>query len=454
MQNTLRALLLLSGVILASTAFRSQQTVRIASMILLKNATLIDGNGGPATANTDLLIQDNLITAVGRNLRATGAQVIDLTGKTVMPSLISTHVHVGTLKGTTTSGANYTRDNILNQLRKYETYGVTTIQVMGTDRPMLFDSGLRDSSQAGQLPGARLFSAGYGFGTPQGGPPAEMGMDQVFRPVSAAEVPAEIDSLSGLKPSLVKMWIDDFGGRYKKMDPTVYKTIITQAHQHNLRVAAHVYYLSDARELAAGGLDLFAHSIRDSIVDDALLQQMKTKGMAYIPTLSLDEFAYVYARKPEWINDAFFKASLEPGAYEMITSEKYQNDLKNAPNYAKNIRAFETALQNLKKIHAAGILVALGTDSGASAVRAQGFSEHLELQLMVEAGLTPLQAITAATRNAAQLLKIDKAYGTLEKGKVADLIILGGNPVKDIKNTRKIEAVYKAGRLVSKGPVE
>ncbi len=454
MQKTLRCFFLLSGVVVILAAFRYGHTATVANMILLKNATLIDGNGGAPLEHTDLLIQDNLIAAVGPNLRAAGAQEIDLSGKTVMPSLISAHVHIGTLKGTATTGANYTRDNILRQLKKYETYGVNTIQVMGTDRPMLFQTGLRDSSLAGQLPGARLFSAGYGFGTPQGGPPVEMGMDQVFRPASAADVPAEMDTLAKLHPSVVKMWIDDFGGRFKKMDPAIYKTIIMQAHRHGLRVAAHVYYLSDARQLVADGLDLFAHSIRDSVIDDGLVQQMKAKGMAYIPTLSLDEFSYIYARKPEWIDDAFFKASLEPGVYEMITSEKYQNDLKNSPAYAKNVKAFETALQNLKKIHAAGILVALGTDSGATPVRAQGFSEHLELQLMVQAGLTPLQAITAATRNSAQVLKIGKNYGTLEKGKSADLLILSANPDQDIRNTRKIEAVYKAGKRVSKGPLE
>ncbi|HEY4937220.1 MAG TPA: amidohydrolase family protein, partial [Puia sp.] len=196
------------------------------------------------------------------------------------------------------------------------------------------------------------------------------------------------------------------------------------------------------------------HSIRDSVIDDALVQEMKDKHVSYIPTLSLDEFAYIYARKPDWINDAFFKASLEPGVYEMISSEKYQNDLKNAPSYARNVHAFETALKNLKKLYDAGILISLGTDSGAMPIRAQGFSEHLELELMVQAGLTPLQALTVATRNASILLKINKNYGTLEKGKVADFIILDDNPVNDIKNTRKIIAVYKAGKKVSEGPLK
>ncbi len=137
----------------------------------------------------------------------------------------------------------------------------------------------------------------------------------------------------------------------------------------------------------------------------------------------------------------------------MITTEKYQTDLKNAPNYAFNIKAFETAKQNLLRLFKAGVLIAMGTDSGATPIRAQGFSEHLELQLMTEAGLSPLEAITVATKNAATALKIQQQYGTLEPGKVADLIILNSDPVKDIKNTRQIFAVYKDGKEVSKGPL-
>jgi imidazolonepropionase-like amidohydrolase len=215
-----------------------------------------------------------------------------------------------------------------------------------------------------------------------------------------------------------------------------------------MRVAAHVYYLSDARDLVSNDVDILAHSIRDSLVDDAFLAGMKTRHVIYIPTLSLDEFAYIYAREAEWINDPFFKASLEPGVYEMITSEKYRNDLKNSPVYTRNIKGFNMAVANLRKIFDAGILVALGTDSGAMPVRTQGFSEHLEMELMTQAGLTPLQSISVATKNAADALKINQHYGIIEKGKVADLLILNGDPSKEIKNTRNINAVYKAGKKV------
>lgn len=421
---------------------------------LYTHVTLIDGKGGKPQENTDILVKGNTIAAIGKNLKAGGARVVDLKGKTVIPGLISDHVHVGLIHGPDDHTNPYTRDKIVSQLKKYESYGVTNIMVMGTDRPLMFDQGIRDSSVAELLPGTRLHSAGYGFGMPEGAPPVEMGMINVFRPSSPVQVPAAFDTLVKVKPDMIKMWIDDFGGKYKaKMPAAMSAAIISEAHKRGLRAAAHVFYLSDARQLVNQGLDIIAHSIRDSVIDDALLQQMKARNVVYIPTLSLDEYAYIYARKPDWINDPFFKVSLEPGVYELITSEKYQNDLKNSPAYAKNMAAYNIALKNLKRIYDAGILVCLGTDSGAMMLRAQGFSEHLELELMVQAGLTPMQALTVATKNSSEMLRVDQQFGTLEKGKVADFIILNANPASNIKNTRSISAVYKSGKEVSKGPL-
>ncbi len=440
-------------ILLASTLFIASTDIKPpTTAVLLRNATVIDGNGGAPMEYTDVLIQGDTIAAIGRNLPA-GVPVLNLTGKTIMPALISAHVHVGTLKDTTTKPENYTRANILRQLKRYADYGVGNILVMGTDRPMLFTNGLRDSSESGKLPGARLHSAGYGFGVPQGGPPASFGMDQLYRPNSAAEVPAQMEALAKLHPTVVKMWVDDFGKKLPKMDPAISKAIITEAHRHGIRVASHLYYLDDAKRLVNDGIDMIAHSIRDKDIDEDLLKAMKARNVTYIPTLSLDEYAYIYARFPSWIDDAFFKASLEPGVLAMISSQTYQLKIKTSPDYAKNMAAFETALRNLKRIYAAGILVALGTDSGAQPIRTQGFSEHLELELMVQAGLTPLQAITVGTKNAARALRINKWYGTIEKGKTADLIILNSNPVINIKNTRSILSVYKSGKEVSKGPL-
>lgn len=419
--------------------------------VLLQHVTLLDGTEKKPQENVDVLISNGKIEKIGKGLKSSGAQVQDLKGKTIMPALISAHVHVGAFEGTVTGPQVYTRANILRQLKKYQDYGITTILSLGTDKPLIFE-GLRDSSQVGLLPGARLFSAGYGFKIPHKGGSFEK--DLTYYPNNPEEVRQQMESLAKLRPTAVKMWVDDFGGGSPKLSPPVSTRIIQEAHRHNLQAAAHLYYVSDAHTLVDADLDLIAHSIRDKEVDDVLLQKMKKKGTIYIPTLSLDEYAYIYARQPEWVNDEFFKASLDPDVYEMITSKSYQDNIKNSKSYDRNVKAFQMALINLKRISDAGVTIALGTDSGAFPVRTQGFSEHLELELMVQAGLSPLQAITAATKNAAKAMKIEKELGTLEAGKTADFLVLSANPATDIKNTRKIESVWKAGKLVSRGPLK
>ncbi|WP_106595158.1 amidohydrolase family protein [Dyadobacter jiangsuensis] len=419
--------------------------------VLLKNATVIDGTGAAPRPQTDILITDGQIAAIQKGIKTQGARELDLSGKTVMPSLICAHAHVGTLKGTTSSADNYTRENLLRHLKKYENYGVSAVLAMGTDRPLIFN-GFIDSTQAGLLPGARLYSAGYGFNTPDPNPGSWMNL--LLRPNAPEDVPAMMEKLAAVKPAVVKIWVDDHGGNAQKMKPEIYQAIIREAHKRNIRVAAHLFYVEDARKLTEAGIDIIAHSIRDKEVDQDLLTKMKQKNVTYIPTLSLDEYQFVYAGNPDWINDAFFKASLEPGVFEMITDKTYAEKIRNSPDYPRNMSAFKTAMVNLKKIHDAGIRVALGTDSGAFPVRTQGFTEHLEMELMVKAGLTPAQAITISTRNAAAALHIDREKGTLEKGKKADFLILSANPFDDIRNTRKIESVWKEGKEVSKGPLK
>jgi imidazolonepropionase-like amidohydrolase len=441
--RSLSALLLISlhGMVSAQTEER----------ILLKNVTVIDGTGALPEHGTDVLISGQRILKVQPNIQDQSARNVDLTGKTMMPSLICAHAHVGTLKGKTSAAENYTRENILRQLQKYQDYGVSAILALGTDRPLIFENGLRDSTVAGLLPGARLYSAGYGFNTPDKSPGSWMNL--LKRPEAVEDVKPMMDELAKLKPTAIKIWVDDHGGNAQKMKPEIYKAIISEAHRHGIRVAAHLYYKEDAQRLVEAGLDIIAHSIRDQVADDALLTLMRKKGVIYIPTLSLDTYNYIYGEQPEWIGDPFFQSSLEPGVLEMISKTDYRSKVRYSPDYEKSKAASATARLNLKKMSNAGILIALGTDSGAFPIRTQGFTEHLEMELMVQAGLTPMQAITISTKNAARALKIDGDYGTIEKGKVADFIILNASPQNDIRNTRKIASVWKAGKLVSDGPV-
>lgn len=415
--------------------------------ILLQHVTIINGNNNGVLNDMDVLIEDGKFKAIGKKLKHSNTEKKDMTGKTLMPVLISAHSHTGSIIGTQSNAANYTRENLLRHLKRFEQYGVGALLCLGTDRPLIFN-GFRDSSVAGLLPGARMYSAGFGFGMPGNPPSAAFGINHMFTSGNDPEIAKQIDILAKLKPSFVKIWVDDFGGSNQKMPQDIYTSIIKEANKHGLKVASHVYYLEDAHKLIDAGVSVLAHSIRDKEVDNALLKKMKEKNVTYIPTLTREIFEFIYAEQPEWINDDFFKRSLDAGVYEMLTSVEYVNNIKNSAGYARNKKGLEIALKNLKKMYDAGIIVVMGTDSGATPARAEGFAEHLELELMVKTGLSPMQVITVSTKNAAKFLGCDKDYGTIEVGKKADFIILSESPEKNILNTHKIASVWKNGEEV------
>jgi imidazolonepropionase-like amidohydrolase len=431
--------------VMCISAFAQQQTV-------LTNVTVIDGTGRPSLQNRTVVIEGDRIQSIasGHEHTRPSATVIDLHGQTIMPLIINTHGHLGLTKGTTQSQENQTDDNLRHQLLRYEEYGVGAVLSMGTDGKRFAE--IREESRGGVLSGADVYTAGIGFGEKDGVPPGTMGFTDVFRPETPAEARKEVAQQAPQKPDFIKVWVDDFWGQYPKMPPEIYGAIIDEAHKHGLRVAAHVYHLQDARSLVADGVDVLAHSIRDADVDDRLIAEMKKHHVAYIPTLSLDDFAFEYGDSPNWVNDPFFLAALDPGVLEMITSPEYKAKVQANKVTAQEQAALPQAMRNLKKLYDAGVLVSLGTDSGATVIRVQGYAEHMELALMVQAGLTPLQAITVATSNAAKLLHIANQCGTLETGKKANFIVLEKDPSQDIHNTQTIRAVWKNGKKINDGP--
>lgn len=418
--------------------------------VILKNVSVINGSGRPVQKNVNVLIKDGKILSISEKVADVKATAIDFSGKTIMPLLTNVHAHLGMSKGATVTAGNFNREHIAKELGRYLAYGVGTVVSMGTDKEIIFS--IRDDSRSGKLPGATVYTAGYGFRPPLGDRPQETAMEKLYRPATPEEAIRNVKELATMKPDMLKIWVDDMGGSTEKIKPEVYRAIISEAHKHGIRVAAHLFYLEDAHLLLDAGVDIFAHSVRDKEVDDALIAKMKSKGTVYIPTLTRDAYEFYYATDRPWINEPFFKASLEPGVFDMITDDDYKKRIASGSRYQNNQDAFAMALKNLKKLYDGGVLVALGTDSGATPVRAQGFSEHLELQLMVESGLTPLQAITVATRNACNVLKLQD-QGTLTPGKSADFIVLNSDPSQDINNTREIEAVWKNGLKVSDGPL-
>ncbi|SDH54685.1 amidohydrolase family protein [Chitinophaga filiformis] len=409
---------------------------------ILKDITLIDGSGAEPRSHVSLVVTEDTIAAIlpaGTNYPVKGAEEIDGQGMTVMPLLVNAHAHVGLLKGTTIAAANYTPENVNRHLMQYLEYGVGTILSLGTDQASAFI--FQDASRIGMLPGASFYTAGYGFGAPKGVPPVAFG-PSILRPVNADQALQDMRRLATLKPDFVKIWVDG----EPRMLPEIYHAIITEAHAHNIKVAAHVYYLEDARKLVDAGVDVLAHSIRDQEVDDSLIIAMKQKNVCYIPTLCIEEFGFAYATLPGWFADPFFLRSLEPGVEDMLKSDDYRKQQESERE--RKIKSLQIASRNLHKMDSAGIKIVMGTDSGAQPVRAIGFSEHMELQLMTEAGIPPLKVIKYATYNGAAMLGIEGRTGSLLPGKKADFMVLDADPLQDIRATRSIKAIYKNGKQI------
>jgi len=442
-------LMVLSGVIGAGVSLAQQTSARV---VLLRDVRLIDGTGSLPREHISLLLRDGRIAAVGAADMAvpTGATVVELHGKTVIPGLISAHSHLGLMIDNVESSATaYTRENVTTQLKQFEQYGVTTIMSLGVNRDLVYE--LREEQRAGRLGGATIYTAGRGIGVPGGAPGLPAAADQIYRPKSVNEAREDVDELAAHHADIVKIWVDKQHGTAPEMSPEMYRAVIDEAHGKHLRVAAHEYALEDAKRLVADGVDVLAHSVRDEVVDDAFVQAMKRRGVWYVPTFTVDESLFIYADRPEFMQSEFFRQAAGHLLMAKLDAPDYPKKINDDPQTMQHRKDFAIGQQNLKKLFDAGVNVGFGTDSGALPGRIPGFAEHRELELMVRAGLTPMQAITAATGENAKLLH-SSDRGTIAVGKRADLVVLDANPLIDIRNTRKIVSVYHDGQNVTNLP--
>jgi imidazolonepropionase-like amidohydrolase len=423
--------------------------------VALIGARLIDGTGEPPLENSALVIQGETLSAVGPGDSVKfpdDTAVIDCHGQTIIPGLISDHSHVGLVDGISVKPENYNQQNILRQLKQYEAYGVTSVTALGFNGSLFYQ--LRDEQHAGKSPGADLFGAFRGIGTPLGAPPAAMipaGPDQLYRPETPEEARTAVREIVAGHPDLVKIWVDDLLGTSPKMKPEIYQAVIDEAHRAGCRVAAHIYYLADAKAVLRAGVDIIAHGVRDQPVDAEFINEMKARSTWYIATINLDECSYIFAEQPDWTKEPFFQNALQPALKAQLSDPAYLEKTLKSPRVPIFKKAVATNQANVKALYDAGVKVAFGTDSGAIPPRIPGFAEHRELQLMVGSGLTPLQAINCATSRAAALLGLTDR-GELKPGKLADFIVLTANPLDDISNTEKITAVWHRGKKVA-GPV-
>lgn len=417
-----------------------------AQTLVVQHARLIDGNGGAPIEDSALVVVDGRITYAGPFAGVTvpdGAEVLNMQGKTIVPGIINGHGHVGLTKNLAQDQANYTRANVIRNLQIYASYGVTTTTSMGTDLDAIID--YRDQRNRGEFDGARVLAAVHGFTAIEGYPTRVPGVKGVAYEVATPEQARQlVDKLADQGANLIKMWVDTHHGAYPKLSPEIRTAIIQEANLRGLVSFAHVYELDDAKQLAAAGINILGHSVRDAEVDDELISLMLKNNVTYIPTVSREIATYAYGTGAPWANDAYFTRSLTE-AEKTALATTFKASQQDPELQRQGKLDYEMAKRNARIMHDAGVRIGLGPDTGPPG-RFAGYFEHLEAEELVDDGLTPMEVIVAWSKTNSEALKIDDDFGTLAPGKVADFLILNANPLDDIHNARAIHRVYMGGK--------
>ena len=392
-------------------------------------ATIIDGTDAAPLEDGVIVVTDGRIQTVGPRSDVTlpqEAEVIDVAGKYIMPGLINAHGHVGATIGLNGNGG-YTRANLLRQLSLYARYGVTAVNSLGGDFGQGFR--LRDEQFNSDLNRARIYVAG-----------------SVVVGDSEEAIRNEVNRNADVGANFIKVRVDDNLGTTQKISRPLFEALVDQAHRRRLPVAVHLYYLDDAKFMLRTEADIIAHSVRDLPVDSEFIDMMMASDTCYIPTLTREVSTYVYESIPDFFEDPYFLKEVEPAILEQLSSPERMSQVAGSRSAQTYKAQLPTAMDNVGTLHGQGIRIAMGTDTGPPA-RFQGYFEHMEMHMMVDAGLSPHDAIRASTGVAADCIGMGD-IGTLEPGKWGDFSILTEDPVADIRNSQSIESVYIAGNLV------
>jgi len=403
-------------------------------VLALKNVRLIDGTGHDPSGNMAIIIDGNCIKKVGLvTSYSDNTNVVDLRGLTVMPGLIDCHLHLGGLtidqpgkaigKVSFIDMASFFWDYLRNYAHRRRLAienGVTTIRSAGDHYPHIIK--LRDKIAAGKLSGPRIFAPGPIITAPGGHPAGTIYKGNRYIVENAVRQIADVNTAREEIRRLVEGGVDCIKAIYSDINPVdithkvprlsidVLEALADETHRHNLRLMVHTGTPQESMDAIRAGADSIEHGILPGAnsfdFNDDLIKMMLDKGIFFVPTLSI-----------AWANK---------NAYPAV---------------------FTGLKRTFKKLHGAGVNIAAGTDSGTPGV-VIGKGLHKELEIMVEAGISPMEAIIAATRNAADNVAKASELGTIESGKLADVIAVSGDPLKDIRNTREIKLVMREGEIL------
>lgn len=444
---------------------RAQQTSTQDNdnVIAIVGATVVDGTGTEAAVQT-VVIRGERIAAMGKDAEIPqGARIIHAEGKTLLPGLFDLHTH---LPYATASGV---APDWPKNLKAYLYCGVTSVNDFGTYGETF--EPMRRLIASGQVEAPRLMLAAR-FTTPDGHG-AEGGRSDIFslEVLTPREARAAVRQVLPYKPDAIKVFTD--GWRYgaapdmTSMDEATLAALVDEAHKNNLKVLTHTVTLARAKIAARAGVDALAHGVGDAEVDLELIELMKQHGTTYVPTMAVYEPRGSAILSPilAAVLDPAVRAAIKPALTPPVTGDEKANQASIAtaeatesgaanPARAAEIRRLRDQrwrfmVHNVGALHKAGIRVATGTDAGVTGTH-HGWATLRELELLVKGGLTPLEAITAATGASAKTMHVEDSRGTIAAGKLADLVLIGGTPHRDINDIEKVERVFLGGREIDR----
>ena len=417
---------------------------------LFDQLRVITGDGS-VLENAAVLLQGDTIVAVGASA---GMDIpadttrISLAGKTLLPALIDAHAHLG-YEGTSSWGAqNYTRENLLAQLNRYAWYGFGAVFSAGSD-PDALALEIQRQQAAGEIGGARFVFAA-GMAPPGQGPNNQflveaLAVEQqtgntILRGLASEEqARAAVRAVAELQIPFIKLWVDDRNGTQVKLSPAIYRATIAEARQHGIAVVVHQQYADDMPDLIAAGVSGFLHGRLEEGFTPEIALAAKQNDVFIVPNLGLAEL------RREAIGDDPFLAHTLPAetALRMSASAQRLAEPARDPQLEQTLQSSFAMLLN------ANVDIVLGTDAGAVRDHPYGYVGHRELEIFVRHGMSPMQAISAATSVAARALGLGSS-GQIKAGFRADLLILDQNPLEDIRHTRSIHQVWLGGRLLDR----
>jgi imidazolonepropionase-like amidohydrolase len=416
------------------------------SSFAIENVTLIDGTGRPAVGNACVVVIGQKIVRAGPCPIAVpaGTRRIDGRGKFLIPGMIDVHIH---LRGGRGPFGDQPQDELtgIRRLQGYLYSGVTTVLDVGNNPDFIFK--LREMERSGKIVSTRLLACG-GIVTY----PGSHGSSQYATLVDSWPQAIPImDVAIARKPDMMKLTYDEHGWGTRPRITLLPLDLMTHVIQHynenGIRTTAHVSSETRALEAIYAGIDTLAHPIIQGPVSDNFVRVMKSKQIPEASTLTVGENYSRLAEHPEFLDQPLYRDTLEP---EEITRLKTVESNKQKENrWAWWMKVMTPVAQdNIKKINAGGGIMSLGTDTS------EGPAVHRELELITKGGVPNLDAIRIATLNSAIFLGRERDLGSIEDGKIADLVLLEANPLDDIDNAKRIVMVVKNGEIIDRSKLD